>query len=308
MLKKVCKNQEQLRTAKCIIYSITNTINGKRYIGQTIRRFNDRYDGIGVGVERVKSKYEKDGGNTHLYNSICKYGVENFSVEILHMGKTKDELNYFEDFYIKYYNTRNPKHGYNIKPGGDSCSGYHMPVEYYLFNIKRDYGEKKAKAVEKFISKRIKDGVYDGEECYILYSAKIKYEEKTYKGLLNIPQKIAKTSSIKKLYELDYDIVEKDINKPKTKKQILHEQGNEIYDWICNLYEQYYDIYEKDITVNDYGMFEEIEMKSISKEKYETIVKPIVIDYIKDNYKEFYEEYSEKGEKWMITRIENKWY
>ena len=93
---------------------------------------------MGIGAERVKNKYEKDGGNVHLYNSICKYGVENFSVEILHIGKTKDELNYFEDFYIKYYNTRNPKYGYNIKPGGDSCSGYHMSVEYYLFNIKHD--------------------------------------------------------------------------------------------------------------------------------------------------------------------------
>ena len=55
-------------------------------------------------------------------------------------------------------------------------------------------------------------------------------------------------------------------------------------------------------------MFEEIEVKSISKEKYETVVKPIVVDYIKSNCVEFYNEYSEKGEKWMITRIENKWY
>ena len=65
---------------------------------------------------------------------------------------------------------------------------------------------------------------------------------------------------------------------------------------------------KKDVTVNDYGMFEEIEVKSISKEKYETVIKPIVVDYIKNNYMEFYYEYSEKGDKWMITIIENKWY
>ena len=306
-------NSKRLNSTRCIIYSITNTINGKRYVGQTVKRFNDRYDGIGIGVERVKSKYEKDGGNTHLYNSICKYGVENFLVEILHIGKTKDELNYFEDFYIKYYNTRNPNYGYNIKPGGDSCSGYHMSIDYYLFHIKCDYGEKKAKAVEKFINKRIKDGIYDGEECYILYSAKIKYEEKTYKGLLSIPQKITKTTSIGKLYNLEYKLIKDMPKKPTTEKQELNkqlrEQGNLINEWLFRLYENYYDAYDNIEVYDEYDNIVGIEKSPcIKKETYERVVQPIVIDYIKNNFPLFYENHIKDGEKWTITIIERKWY
>lgn len=300
---------KQLSNIKCIIYSITNMINGKRYIGQTINTFNHRYREGGVGAERVKNTYEKEGGNTHLYNSICKYGVESFSIEILHIGKTKNELNYFEDFYIKYYNTRNPKYGYNIKPGGDSCSGYHMSTDYYLFNIKCDYGEVKANSVEKFINKRIKNGTYNGEECYILYSAKIKFNNKIYKGLLSIPQKLTKTTSINKLYNLEYEIIKKDGNKQKTGKQLLHEQGNEIRDWLYDLYKQYYNKKEKDVMINDYGYFEEVEIDFISGDVYEITVKPIVVSYIKDNYPDFYNEYAMKyGEKWMITIVERKLY
>lgn len=309
MQRTIEANIKQLSNIKCIIYSITNMTNGKRYIGQTINTFNHRYRERGVGAERVKNTYEKEGGNIHLYNSICKYGVESFSIEILHIGKTKNELNYFEDFYIKYYNTRNPKYGYNIKPGGDSCSGYHMSTDYYLFNIKYDYGEAKANSVEKFINKRIKDGTYNGEECYILYSAKIKFNNKIYKGLLSIPQKLTKTTSINKLYNLEYEIIKKDSNKQKTKKQVLHEQGNEIRDWLYSIYEQYYNTKEKYIAINDYGYFEEKETEYISKEVYETTVNPIVVKYIKDNYPDFYKEYAENhGEKWMITILEMKWY
>jgi group I intron endonuclease len=108
-----------------IIYKITNTINGKCYIGQTQHTFNRRYERNGVGAERVLACYEfsKDRGdsyNIHLYRSMKKYGVENFTVEILEQCKTVAKLNSREKYYIKLYNSADPDFGYNYQLGGGS--------------------------------------------------------------------------------------------------------------------------------------------------------------------------------------------
>ena len=57
------------------IYKITNLINGKCYIGQTTdtkRRFSE-HKAKGYGNER----------NKVLYYAFDKYGIENFSFEII---------------------------------------------------------------------------------------------------------------------------------------------------------------------------------------------------------------------------------
>ena len=69
------------------IYCITNTVNGKQYIGQTIRTIEQRFkDHIN------KSKCNKD--NQYLYTAMNKYGIENFYVSQLEFisCKTKQEL------------------------------------------------------------------------------------------------------------------------------------------------------------------------------------------------------------------------
>lgn len=49
---------------------------------------------------------------------LKKYGWDNFSHEILLSGLTKEEMEYWEDYYIEFYNSRNPDKGYNIMKGG----------------------------------------------------------------------------------------------------------------------------------------------------------------------------------------------
>ena len=88
------------------IYKITNLINGKVYIGQSInpkRRFEEHKGGY---------------GSIPLYNSIKKYGVENFSFEIIEA----DVENYDEReiFWIDFYQSANRDFGYNISKGGNS--------------------------------------------------------------------------------------------------------------------------------------------------------------------------------------------
>ena len=58
-----------------------------KVIFDSAHAFGVEYEGRGIGVERVKHYYETNGckGNHHLYNSILKYGTENFKVEIIHL-------------------------------------------------------------------------------------------------------------------------------------------------------------------------------------------------------------------------------
>ena len=94
------------------IYKITNTVNNKVYIGQTIRTVEERYQ---------RHLYEaRQHTNRPLYNSMNHYGVDNFVVETL-VEASNDKLNELEAFHIAEYNTTDPNFGYNLTTGGDSC-------------------------------------------------------------------------------------------------------------------------------------------------------------------------------------------
>lgn len=91
-----------------IIYKITNTVDGKIYIGQTVRSFWERYEGH---LENTK--------NRHLKRAIQKYGVDAFEiVEVLDAAETKEELDAKEQYYIALYRSNERQYGYNIADGG----------------------------------------------------------------------------------------------------------------------------------------------------------------------------------------------
>ena len=93
-----------------LIYKITNKINKKIYIGQTIVSLKRRWSG-----HICKSKK----GNTPLYNAIKKYGKENFNIEEIGGANSIAELNYQEWLLIYKHNTIWPN-GYNMMQGGGS--------------------------------------------------------------------------------------------------------------------------------------------------------------------------------------------
>ena len=94
------------------IYKIQNLINGKVYIGQIInieRRFHQH-------------KYD-DSQNSVIHRTIKKYGIENFSFEVIEECNYKD-LDEREIFWIKYYNSSNKNNGYNLTLGGQRGQKY----------------------------------------------------------------------------------------------------------------------------------------------------------------------------------------
>lgn len=90
------------------IYSFTNIINGKKYIGSTINSPNIRYNQHLYHVNNNTSKTSYP-----LYAAIRKYGIENFLFEVLYSGNcSQEELLKLEHDYIIQYNTVSP-FGYN---------------------------------------------------------------------------------------------------------------------------------------------------------------------------------------------------
>ena len=96
-----------------IIYRVTNKINGKQYIGQTIHSFEHRKS------EHI-SKSITNNDKMYFHRAIKKYGKEAFKWDIIHACDTIDMLNFCEKFYIGLHNTMVPN-GYNLKEGGKNA-------------------------------------------------------------------------------------------------------------------------------------------------------------------------------------------
>ena len=98
---------------KLVIYKITNKINGHIYIGQT----NDFDRRVKNHINTALRKWK--GYERPLYQAMIKYGVENFTFEIIDTADSYDELNQKEIYYIDYYQSSvDYGKGYNLDLGG----------------------------------------------------------------------------------------------------------------------------------------------------------------------------------------------
>lgn len=92
------------------IYLVTNTVNGKQYVGQTTRSLKRRWQ-FHLRSVRGGSKYA-------LHCAIRKYGAAAFKVEQIDSAETLEELNEKEARYVLQLATLAPG-GYNLTTGGD---------------------------------------------------------------------------------------------------------------------------------------------------------------------------------------------
>ena len=96
------------------IYKITNNLNNKIYIGQTIRPVEDRWKRhINDALNNVL--------DTHFARAIRYYKPENFSLTIIDTATTQDELNQKEQYWIQFYDSINQ--GYNETDAISKCGG-----------------------------------------------------------------------------------------------------------------------------------------------------------------------------------------
>jgi group I intron endonuclease len=98
-----------------IIYIITNIVNSKKYVGQTVMSLAKR-----IAAHKNTAKTH----NYPLYRAFKKYGLDAFIVEQIGEATNKEVLDKMEVFWIQKLNTLVPN-GYNLHIGGTggSCPG-----------------------------------------------------------------------------------------------------------------------------------------------------------------------------------------
>ena len=115
------------------IYKITNSLNGKIYIGKTDYSLEKRWK------EHCRDSKKVEIQNRPLYKAMCKYGIENFYIELIE-ETTQPDLR--EQFWIEYLGSF--KNGYNATLGGD---GAHY-ADYDLIFSLWEQGKAVAEIVE----------------------------------------------------------------------------------------------------------------------------------------------------------------
>ncbi|MFA5382193.1 MAG: NUMOD3 domain-containing DNA-binding protein [Candidatus Micrarchaeia archaeon] len=84
--------------------------NGKKYIGITMQRIQNRWrNGKGYKV------------NDHLKNAISKHGWESVRHNIVSAGLSKSAAELKEKELIAAHKTNDKRYGYNIQEGGQAC-------------------------------------------------------------------------------------------------------------------------------------------------------------------------------------------
>lgn len=195
------------------VYKITNLVNGKIYIGQTINSVDSRF-------KQHLYQATRENKGSAIYAAISKYGKDNFVVESLVSGDySKVELNELEAFYIKKYESLYPK-GYNLQTGG--CS--FLVAESLKKRISTTLKGREiawAKKVSEGLKKVWQDKEYREKQVLQRREKRGKYREGIKKPLrLNLPlEEINKMYSngksiyaIAKYYKVPYSTIKRRIN------------------------------------------------------------------------------------------------
>lgn len=101
------------------IYSITNLVNRKVYIGKTIQDPKLRF-------KQHKNSARLGKSDQLIHRAINKYGIENFKFEVIFNAFSEDDLSKSEQDFIAQYDccVLDGSHkGYNMTRGGEGVSG-----------------------------------------------------------------------------------------------------------------------------------------------------------------------------------------
>lgn len=135
------------------IYLIENQINGKRYVGQTVRYPKKRW------WEHINTP-DKSSAIDH---AIQKYGSHNFTFTIIDSAKDLETLNALEESYICLFNSKKNINGYNIRYGGSNGRLSLETRQKLIKNHKGFLGRNHSEETKQKISK-IKKGVLKSKE------------------------------------------------------------------------------------------------------------------------------------------------
>lgn len=130
-----------------LIYMIENILNGKFYIGKTVKTVEERF--------KQHIRCAKRGVNRKLYDAMNHYGIDQFVFYVIEDNiQSEDVLNEREKYWITKLNAI--ENGYNMAEGGDGGASivpkhwdenHHANFYDYLYN----------RGGRELISKRMKE-------------------------------------------------------------------------------------------------------------------------------------------------------
>ena len=111
------------------IYRIQSKIDGKKYIGQTMKNLSSRISA------HIRSK-------SYIGNALRKYGLQSFDILVIDNADDRETLNEKERYWISFYDCKHPD-GYNFTNGGEGHSGFVQSLETRQKRVKtrRDNSE-----------------------------------------------------------------------------------------------------------------------------------------------------------------------
>lgn len=176
------------------IYKITNKINSKVYIGQTIRPIEQRFH-----------RHINDAMNniidTHFARAIRKYGPDNFYIELIDTANNQEELIKKEQYWINFYNSTNV--GYNetdalYKSGGNTYK-YKSKDEMNIISEKISISKSGSKNPNSKIIKCLNIYTYDELFFDTVNNCRIYFSETNHRFITT-----RVTGKIKSLYKNEW--------------------------------------------------------------------------------------------------------
>lgn len=221
-----------------LIYKAENIINGKMYIGQTVKSLEERKQQHLLNAKK---------GKGYKFQEALRYcGVDNFKWTILEEVSTIQQLNERENYWIEYY--KSYENGYNLTKGDSNPMNFSKSKQHHDKVMRSKEVREK---ISKTMKKRIAEGKFFTNEHRRKISEKLK-GNKHFQGHKRTPEAIEATAKSRRKKVSCYD-----------EKQNLVKKFNSLNDavnWIVinNIYPQ----------IHNKTSYKDLIKRSYDKNKY----------------------------------------
>lgn len=166
------------------VYIIRNTINDKKYVGETITSLKTRWNGHKANARRGNSKMR-------IARAMAKNGINNFYIEPIYYTESITELYAIEEFLIDAWNLTDPNKGYNTLKSKHHL-GIHRQKPVYQYNLDGEYMQEfkslteaqKITGANHISSVANKKGMYNSSKGFLWsYEKKENIEPKNHKQI-----------------------------------------------------------------------------------------------------------------------------